>query len=177
MRDLFVPPPAPTPVARSNSRPDSVLSSGSVRAVTPEDPYGYPQERQQREQSYHELKASLRQNERLTQSSYSTAPPSRQISNTSSATTGVSGSENWETYSEISEPEEDASEDYYAKLRAARVKRFTPEDGHIPQHGGPPKKQKGIPQHGAPAGHVFYDARGNRIISGSEANWTDEDAF
>jgi protein regulator of cytokinesis 1 len=177
MRDLFVPPPAPTPTARPNPRSESVLSSGSVRAVTPEDPYGYPQERSHREQSYHELKSSMRQNERLTQSSYSTAPPSRQISNTSSATTGISGSENWETYSEVSEPEEDASADYYEKLRAARVKRFTPDDGHQLQQGGQPKRPKGIPPQGAHAGHVFYDAHGNRIVSGSEANWTDEDAF
>jgi protein regulator of cytokinesis 1 len=119
----------------------------------------------------------MRQNERLTQSSYSTAPPSRQISNTSSATTGISGSENWETYSEVSEPEEDASADYYEKLRAARVKRFTPDDGHQLQQGGQPKRPKGIPPQGAHAGHVFYDAHGNRIVSGSEANWTDEDAF
>ena len=177
MRDLFVPPPAPTPVARPNPRPESVLSSGSVRAVSPEDPYGYPQQHHQRDQSYHELKSSMRQNERLTQSSYSTAPPSRQISNTSSATTAMSGSENWETFSEISEPEEDASDDYYAKVRAARVKRFTPDDGHNLSQGGPPKKQRGVPPYGAHPGHVLYDTHGNRIVSGSETNWTDEDAF
>lgn len=199
MRDIFVPPPVSTPVALHRS--ESVISTGSVRQVTPEDPYGYPQENNhrsyghsqdqhhrsqgysqdqyQRSQDYQELNRSMRQNERYTQStSYPSAPPSRQISNTSSATTGISGSENWETYSEISEPEEDASEAYYEKLRAARVKRFTPEDGHPPPQGGPQKKQRGLPPYGAHAGHAVTDAHGNRIISGSEANWTtDEDAF
>jgi len=170
MRDLFVPPPAPTPV--SHPRAESVLSSGSVRHVSPEDPYGYPQERS-RPQSYQEFNNSMRQNERYTQStSYPSAPSSRQISNNS---TVVSGSENWETYSEISEPEEDASDDYYARLRAARGKRFTPDDGYAPPEGGQIKKQKGLPPYGAHAGHALTDAEGNRIVSGSE--WTDEDAF
>ncbi|KAF4633820.1 hypothetical protein G7Y89_g4293 [Cudoniella acicularis] len=176
MRDLFVPPPAPTPV--SHPRPESVLSSGSVRHVSPEDPYGYPQEQRNRPQSYQELKSSMRQNERFTQSnSYPVAPPSRQTSNTSSAITTVSGSENWETYSEVSEPEQDASDEYYARLRAARGKRFTPDDGYAPPQGGQMKKQKGLPPYGAHAGHGLMDAHGNRIVSGSDANWTDEDAF
>ncbi|KAG9235897.1 microtubule associated protein-domain-containing protein [Amylocarpus encephaloides] len=196
MRDLMAPPPVQTPV--SHFRPESVLSSGSVRHVSPEDPYGYPEQHQrsrdyqqehQRSQGYpqehqqsrnfHELKSSMPQNDRFTNSvPYSMAPPSRQISNTSSATTsGVSGSENWETYSEVSEPEEDASDAYYEKLRATRIKRFTPDDGYAPPQGGPLKKQKGIPPCGAHAGHVITDANGNRIPSGSEANWTDEDAF
>jgi Ase1/PRC1/MAP65 family protein len=171
MRDLFVPPPAPTPV--SHPRTESVLSSGSVRHVSPEDPYGYPQEHS-RPQSYQGLKSSMRQDERYTQStaSYPSAPSSRQISNNS---TVISGSENWETYSEISEPEEDASDDYYARLRAAHGKRFIPDDGYAPPQGGQLKKQKGLPPYGAHAGHALTDPEGNRIVSGSE--WTDEDAF
>ncbi|TVY33947.1 Anaphase spindle elongation protein [Lachnellula subtilissima] len=171
MRDLFVPPPAPTPV--SLSRSESVLSSGSVRHVSPEDPYGYPQEHG-RPQSYQSLKSSMRQDERYTPStaSYPSAPSSRQISNNS---TVVSGSENWETYSEISEPEEDASDDYYARLRAAQGKRYTPDDGYAPPQGGQLKKHKGLPPYGAHAGHALTDPEGNRIVSGSE--WTDEDAF
>ena len=54
----------------------------------------------------------------------------RQISTTSSTSNAVSGSENWETYDDASdpEPEVDASDAYYTKLRAAaRVRRFTPE--------------------------------------------------
>ncbi len=42
---------------------------------------------------------------RFTQSTYSQAPPPRQISNTSTTATG---SENWETYDDSSEPEVDA---------------------------------------------------------------------
>ncbi|KAH6680549.1 microtubule associated protein-domain-containing protein [Halenospora varia] len=173
MRDLFVPPPAPTPI--SHPRAESVMSSGSVRHVSPEDPYGYPQQ-QHRPQSYQELKSSMRQNERFAQSnSYPVAPPSRQISNTSSATTTISGSENWETYSEVSEPEQDATDEYYARLRAARGKRFTPDDGYAPPAGGQTKKMKGLPPYGAHAGHEHTDV--TRIVSGSDANWTDEDAF
>jgi protein regulator of cytokinesis 1 len=172
MRDLFVPPEAPTPVSRF--RADSVLSSGSVRHVSPEDVYDdrYAEQHQSRPQPY-ELQSSMRQNERFTQStSYSTAPASRQISNTSNSTATVSGSENWETYSEISEPEPDASDAYYEKLRAARGKRFSPDDAYA--RGAMNKKQRGIPPYGHPA-HGVTDAEGNRIVSGSE--WTDEDAF
>ena len=175
MRDLFVPPEAPTPI--THFRAESVASSGSVRHVSPEDVYDdrYAKQPQSRPQSYHDLHSSMRQNERFAQSnSYPSAPPSRQISNTSSAITTVSGSENWETYSEVSEPEPDASDAYYAKLRAARGKRVTPDDAY--PRGNMSKKLKGIPPHGH-AGHETYDAHGNRIISGSEANWTDEDAF
>ncbi|EPE10975.1 microtubule associated protein [Ophiostoma piceae UAMH 11346] len=101
----------------------------------------------------------------------------RHISNTSTA---VSGSENWETYDDNSElePEPDASEAYYAKMRAARGKRMSPETNGA--HGRPQssmaKRQRGLPPPSTPyAGHVTVDAEGNRIISGSE--WTDEDAF
>ncbi|CZR57352.1 related to microtubule-associated protein [Phialocephala subalpina] len=169
MRDLFVPPPAPTPV--THFRSESVASSGSVRHVSPEDTfYDGTHSQRSRPQSYHELKSSMRQNER-DMHSYPSAPPSRQISNTSSHTT-VSGSENWQTIEDDSEPEHDATEAYYAKLRAARGKRFTPED--YPQ-GEPIKKQRGIPPYDTRAGITEID--GVRIASGSEANWTDEDAF
>ncbi|KAG4436146.1 hypothetical protein IFR05_008350 [Cadophora sp. M221] len=172
MRDLFVPPPAPTPTPHSLYRSESVNSSaGSVRHVTPEDAFyddGYSRsQRNARPQSYHELKSSMRQNERDTQP-YPQAPPSRQISNTSNNTT-VSGSENWQTIEDDSEPEQDASDAYYAKLRAAQGKRFTSEDYG---QGGQPKKQKGFPPYDNRAG--ITEAR---IVSGSEANWTDEDAF
>jgi protein regulator of cytokinesis 1 len=174
MRDLFVPPPAPTPI--THFRSESVASSGNVRHVEPEDVYYDDQEQHRHHpQAYHELQSSMRQNEsRFAHStSHPSAPPTRQISNTSAATTTVSGSENWETYG--SDEDEDTSHAYYEKLRIARGKRFTPEDSY-PQ-GGQPKRQKGIPPYGAHAGHVLTDAEGNRIVSGSEANWTDEDAF
>ncbi|KAI6710174.1 hypothetical protein JHW43_007306 [Diplocarpon mali] len=172
MRDLFVPPPAVTPTSESLQRSESVASSvGSVRHVTPEDAF-YDDEfsksqRNARPQSYHELKSSMHQIERGIQP-YPPAPASRQISNTSNNTT-VSGSENWQTIEDDSEPEADASDAYYAKLRAARSKRSTPEEY---SQGGQLKKQKGIPPYNNRPGLI--DAR---VISGSEANWTDEDAF
>ncbi|QPG95659.1 hypothetical protein C2857_001586 [Epichloe festucae Fl1] len=101
--------------------------------------------------------------------------PPRQLSNTSHTSTAISGSENWETYDDNSEPERDASEDYYAKLRAARGKRCEPEQGHRPQS-SQAKRLRGVP--GTPyaaAPPVMIDQQGNRIISGSE--WTDEDMF
>ncbi|OAA67082.1 Microtubule-associated protein, MAP65/ASE1-type [Niveomyces insectorum RCEF 264] len=95
----------------------------------------------------------------------------------SATSTTVSGSENWETYDDNSEPEPDASETYYAKMRAARGKRATPDGGL----GRPPsamaKRVRGLPPpaSAAYAGHVTTDSEGNRIVSGSE--WTDEDVF
>jgi protein regulator of cytokinesis 1 len=175
MRDLFVPPEAPTPV--SHFRPESVASSGSVRHVSPEDVYDdrYAKPTHGVGASHQDFQTSMRQNENFARSgSYPTAPPSRHMSNTSCATTNVSGSENWETYSEISEPEPDASDAYYAKLRAARGKRITPDDAY--PRGNLNKKQRGLPPYGH-AGHEYIDANGNRIVSGSETNWTDEDAF
>jgi protein regulator of cytokinesis 1 len=121
-------------------------------------------------------------------------PPSRQLSNTSHATattsTTVSGSENWETYDDASEPEQDATDAYYAKLRAARGKREQPYEyvAHQPGGvaGGTLKKQKGFPPpHHILAGHGHAmvmeggdpHAGQTRIVSGSETGWTDEDAF
>ena len=134
--------------------------------------------------------------------------PTRHISNTSSSaastatsgmSSGVSGSENWETYDDASdpEPEPDASDAYYAKVRAAaaRNKRFTPDDGsaggyashhhahpHSNNAGAAAKRPRGLPPlgygHGGGAGsqtNIMVDAEGNRIISGSE--WTDEDGI
>jgi len=105
-------------------------------------------------------------------SSYPSAPPSRQISNTSAATT--TSTSNWESYPS-EEDEEDATDAYYAKLRAARSKRATPEDHYGPS--GTIKKAKGIPPYGHDERPMMTDVHGNRIISGSETNWTDEEAF
>jgi protein regulator of cytokinesis 1 len=174
MRDLFEP-PAPTPA--HHFRSGSVESANSVRHVEPEDVYDDRRYQQRPQSIYENHSSSMRQDERLAQSyQYPPAPASRQISTTSNATTTVSGSENWETYDDASEPEQDATDAYYAKLRAARGKRYTPEDGYdIPQTGHS-KKQRGLPPVGN-ASHVLMDPEGNRIASGSEANWTDEDAF
>jgi protein regulator of cytokinesis 1 len=177
MRDLFEPPEESTPAYQF--RGASVESNAIVRHVPPEDVYDDRNYNStyDRPYSHHTShSSSMRQDERAPQYSYPPAPANRQISNTSTATTTISGSENWETYDDVSEPEQDATDEYYARLRAARGKRFTPDDGYAPPPGPHMKKQKGYPP-GSHAGHVATDAHGNRIISGSEANWTDEDAF
>ncbi|KAG5975251.1 hypothetical protein E4U55_007753 [Claviceps digitariae] len=109
-------------------------------------------------------------------SAFPPAPSSRQLSNTSHSSTAISASENWETYDDNSEPERDASEDYYAKLLAARGKRFAPEPVYQPQQNGQTKRQRGVPG-GTPYAvpSMTVDREGNRMISGSE--WTDEDVF
>ncbi|KAE9568694.1 hypothetical protein CGMCC3_g15202 [Colletotrichum fructicola] len=94
--------------------------------------------------------------------SYSQAPPPRQISNSSTGSSNVTGSENWETYDDASEPEQDATDTYYAKVRAARQQAIDP------------KRPRAYPPQ-AHAGNAFADHEGNRIISGSE--WTDEDGY
>ncbi|KAI1143620.1 microtubule associated protein-domain-containing protein [Hypoxylon sp. FL0543] len=173
MRDLGQPPELETPV---NPYKNAGLGSSSfVRAVAPEDVYDdRPYERNSYEtytRSHQHQNVQIH-NDRLAQSAYPQAPPPRQISNTS---TVVSGSENWETYDDNSEPEPDASDAYYAKVRAARNKRFTPDDG-FPRPGTSQgaKRHRGIPP-AMHAGRIMIDADGNRVISGSE--WTDEDAY
>lgn len=92
------------------------------------------------------------------------APATRQASDSSTANT-VSGSENWETFDDASESEADASDVYYAKLRAAHGKRFAPEDGFLTG-----KKAKGIRSvspDGPAAGQVLR-------VAGSDTEWTDD---
>ncbi|GJC95887.1 Microtubule associated protein [Colletotrichum higginsianum IMI 349063] len=107
-------------------------------------------------------------------SSYSQAPPPRQISNSSNGSSNVTGSENWETYDDASEPEQDATDTYYAKVRAARGTRFEPEAASRPAANDAKRPPRPFPMM-APPGHVYSDGEGNRIISGSE--WTDEDGY
>lgn len=174
MRDLLPPPQLETP---ANHYRGTGLGGSIVRQVEPEDVYDdrYMAQENSRPLS-REFHHSLRQqNERLAQTNYMQAPPARQISNTSTTISGVSGSENWETYDDNSEPEMDASDTYYAKLRAARAgKRLSPETGYARPPTAQGKRQRGVPP-AYHAGHVIVDGEGNRIVSGSE--WTDEDAF
>jgi protein regulator of cytokinesis 1 len=166
MRDLLPPPELETP---ANHYRSAGLDGSIVRHVEPEDVYDdRPKGSRPASNDYH---ASMRHNERLAQASYPQAPPARQISNTSTLATG---SENWETYDDNSEPEMDASETYYAKMRAARGKRLTPEAGYGQMQTSQPKRQRGIPP-AIHAGNVMLDHEGNRIASGS--TWTDEDMF
>jgi protein regulator of cytokinesis 1 len=92
-------------------------------------------------------------------------PPLRQTSN-STTTTTVSGSENWETFDDASEDEVDASDIYYAKLRAAQGKRFAPDDG-MDMIG---KKSKGIRSVSPDGPHPGQVLR----VAGSDTEWTDD---
>ncbi|KAI9794753.1 MAG: hypothetical protein M1835_006384 [Candelina submexicana] len=193
MRDLFMPPPASNSMGRyehDGQRSGSVASSDeSVRPVSPEDVYddvertsylqsSMIQSQRSTPQSYHDLKPAYGARHYLHDQTIGIAA-SRQISTTSSATNTVSGSENWETYDDASDPEPDASETYYAKLRAARGKRFTPDGGYTPPHGGQGKKTKSIRAIGMGTETLIEEEAGGQLVrvSGSEAGWTDEDAF
>ena len=185
MRDLFVPPTATSSSAYEdeNLRCASVASSmntGIVRHISPEDVYddrgqtSYMNSSMMNSQcntpqNYRDLPSSTHYETHYQQTNhYVPHTDSRQISSTSTATnTNVSGSENWETYDDASEPEPDVSEAYYAKLKAARGKRLTPEGGYSPPRVGAGKKMRG--PHGI--GHA------GTLKAGSEAGWTDEDAF
>ena len=202
MRDLFAPPESTSTSAydAENVRCNSVASSnenGSVRHITPEDVYDDRErmsyvptsmlQQQGRPAPFNprEPRAPTRYEARYQQQQthqYVPMADSRQISTTSTSTTAASGSENWETFDDASEPEVDASEAYYAKLRAAKTgKRFTPEGGYTPPRGGPPGKRfKGVYDAGAGSVHpqtVIEEEGGRRQVTGSESAWTDEDAF
>lgn len=182
MRALETPVRAPTPVTYQESyRSGSVLSSGSVRHVSPEDVYDDRRLVQYRHQAQYNIDSMMHQDPSQfgSSTSYPQAPPpaNRQTSNHSDSTndsrstTVVSNSENWETYDDVTESEIDASDvAYYAKVRAANNKRYTPEDGY--SAAGTPKKAKGFPPLG-----VTVDEEGNRIASNTESNWTTDDDY
>jgi Ase1/PRC1/MAP65 family protein len=169
MRELLPPPELETPVNHYRS---ANLSSSIVRHVEPEDVYDdrYSYEENSRPASRDYFKGSVRS----AQSSYPDAPaappPVRQISHTSShssnTSTVITGSENWETYDDNSEPEEDLSDAYFARLRAARAGNARPQSSLM-------KRQRGAQPTGA--GQAMVDEDGNRIVSVSE--WTDEDGY
>ncbi|KAF4458156.1 hypothetical protein F53441_7 [Fusarium austroafricanum] len=147
--------------ARSNSNTSQYSSHPSNSSHYSHQSYS--------EESYHDPYSTIRSQ------GYRPVAPPRQISGNSMASTNISGSENWETYDDdTSEPEADVSDAYYAKLRAARNKRFSPEQQR-PISSQSTKRIRGIPPTASYAGPVMIDQDGNRIISGSE--WTDEDAY
>ena len=98
-------------------------------------------------QNHREFQNTTRVDPRYQHQNQSIAPAEvRQISATSTITTAASGSENWETFDDASEPEVDVSDAYYAKLRAAKsIKRFTLDGGDTPPKAGPVwKKLRGM---------------------------------
>lgn len=203
MRDLFVP-PATTPGEdddaenRRFARSASSNGTGCVRHITPEDVYDdrermsyiktssvpHPDRDTRLDRDIHQIHRELQISRRVDagyqqQDRFISPAEIRHISATSTVTTTASGSENWETFDDASEPEVDVSDAYYAKMRAARtVKRYTPDGGHTPPRGAPGKKFKSI--HGAGGGrpHQPVVEEGNGpLVAASEAGWTDEDAF
>ena len=191
MRNLFIPPNA-TPSSAydvENMRCESAASSitGSVRQITPEDVYDDRERmscvptsirRSERNtpQNYRDAQASARYDTRHQQ--YVPVADSRQISTTSTSTTAASGSENWETFDDASEPDVDLSKAYYANLRAMKTgKRFEPEGGYTPPRGGHGKKFKGVCG-AANNGRSAVEESGRRLVTTkSESTWMDEDAF
>ncbi|THX37483.1 hypothetical protein D6D10_05851 [Aureobasidium pullulans] len=141
-RDFFSPPETPCPI---NNADISFERSGSIiRHMSPEDPYSdrsslrsvrtfqsTASSRPASQATHHYVAAAPRPSPRF---EYPAAPPpaamSRQTSNASSVETSnsaVSGSENWETYTDASDDEEpDPRMAYYAKVRTN--KRDSPED-------------------------------------------------
>jgi len=183
--------PIPAP-DEENWRCASVASStgsGPVRQMTPEDVYEDRDRREHMSYVPHSLNTTpqtyadlQRPNHNHFDSLYQHHPQhqggqghaqgqgryiphadSRQISSTSTTSQAVSGSENWETYDDASEPEVDASEAYYRKVKAAAGKR--PMAGYPSPRPGVGKKVKG--------------EEGRGFVAGSDAGsaWTDEDAF
>ncbi|KAJ1717660.1 microtubule associated protein [Aspergillus flavus] len=162
-------------------RSASALSNAFVRPVSPEDVYD---DRNQR--SFMSSSAFSQRSTGFSQSTQSSAsslsvnsmgyprpnpylqrappPAPRQVSNASTVNTGNSGSENWETFDSGTESEADASDVYYAKLRAAHGKRMALDD-----LAG--KKPKGIrsvsPDEPAVNPNVVR-------VAGSDAGWTDD---
>ena len=97
-------------------------------------------------------------------------PAARQVSNSSTVITGNSGSENWETFDDDgSESEPDASEVYYAKLRAAHGKRIAPDDSQPMTLGG--KKAKGIRSVSPDEQLVSHNGQ---MLRASDGEWTDD---
>ncbi|KAF4308575.1 Microtubule-associated protein MAP65/ASE1-type [Botryosphaeria dothidea] len=161
MKDLFSPPPETNNCDRENFSDRGSI----VRSVPPEDPYD--------DRSF----MSFVRPESGRGHYPPMAPPparsdSRQTSTTSStAHTAQSGSENWETYSDVSEPEPDASESYYAKLRANHMNRYTPELNGTHRKSRPAGGIRGV---GHTESMIEYEDGRIMSVEGSEAGWTDD---
>lgn len=127
---------------------------------------------------------SLSNSSHSNSSQSSRAPAIRQISSqsTNSNSTVITGSENWETYDDNSEPEDELDDDddarpvQYTKIRQSNSSEYAADPYARYANGGGQqqtmKRLRGIPPAQKP--QVMVDEDGNRIFSGSE--WTDEDA-
>jgi len=145
MKDLFIP-PTPTPSGDKEDLGDIERSASIIRHMEPEDPYNDTAKHRSYEQAA--MQSSLmgppthRGIYARSQTSYSTtassnpgrheypmAPPSRQLSNTSSVESGpgsvICGSENWESYTDTSDTEDANAPDatYYSTVQAQRMQQ------------------------------------------------------
>lgn len=180
MRNLFVPPSAlpASGLDTENIRCASSASStgsGSVRHITPEDVYDDGERMSYAHYSAIESEQNTPKQYPSQRNQYIPSADSRQISTTSTTTTTASGSENWETFDDFSEPEVDASDTYHAKVRAAKFpgKRFAPDGGYTSPKGALGKKPRAIYGNA----QTIIQEEGARYVAGSDAGWTDEDAF
>jgi protein regulator of cytokinesis 1 len=163
----------------------SALSNAFVRPVSPEDVYDDRQRSLMSSSVFSQRSTGFSQCSQSSASSISSvpnfprpnpylqhAPPPpapRQVSSSSTADTVNTGSENWETFDDGSESEVDASDVYYAKLRAAQGKRFPPENSATL----PGKKAKGI--RSVSPEEPIDDRHGQMVrVAGSDAGWTDD---
>lgn len=164
-------------------RCNSAMSNSFVRPVSPEDVYddrtqrsfmsssslshrsaGFSHSSQSSNSSMSMHQAFPRPNPYL--SNMPPPPAPRQTSDSSTVDTANTASENWETFDDGSESEADASDVYYAKLRAAQGKRFAPAESFNASMAG--KKAKGI-RSVSPSGPV----NGMHRV-GSDTEWTDD---
>ncbi|KAF4210655.1 hypothetical protein CNMCM8980_003684 [Aspergillus fumigatiaffinis] len=174
------------PYSMDPPRCASAMSNAFVRPVSPEDVYDDRNQRSFMSSSvFSQRSTGFSQCSQSSASSISSvpnfprpnpylqhAPPPpapRQVSNSSTVDTVNTGSENWETFDDGSESEADASDVYYAKLRAAHSKRFAPEDNASLAG----KKAKGI--RSVSPEEPIDDHHGQIVrVAGSDAGWTDD---
>ena len=207
MRDLIsAPEPHPSTSANENWRCTSALSSNStglVRQVSPEDVYDDRERMSYAQPNYptQSYRPAITQahfhpplapppppHPHSTATTYDTNyRPHQYVTHDSRATSGESslsqapsGSENWETYDDTSEhePEIDASDAYYVKLKATRTKRPTPDDDdHASPRQAQSKKLRNVYNNNQGTVQTYVEHSGRMAPAGSEAGWTDEDAF
>ena len=183
MKDLFIP-PTPTPMNDKENGLDLERSASVVRHIEPEDPYNDSRYRQAYQPSVmgppsqrppyprSEPSYSTNPSRPLSRSDYPVAPPSRQTSNTSSVVSGaasaISGSENWETYTDNSETDEaDATEAYYAKVQAQQTR----QQGWKRPLPGTPGVQLGASKRMREQQTIVEEGV---AVEGSDAGWTDD---
>ena len=198
MKDLFVP-PTPTPTSDKENALDVERSASVVRHVEPEDPYD-DTSKYRKQQTYQQPNAHAstmmapppRPAYQRAPDSYSTtisqqtsrsngyplAPSlaSRQTSNTSSVMSGsaVSGSENWETYTDTSETDEvDATEAYYAKVQAQQMRAQATQHAYLKRPAAPGMQQVGGIKR-LREGQIVAEENVAAMRQGSETAWTDD---